>query len=262
MGPLLVDGNLGKHDVTLDLKSDEGKSALRSLIKDCDIFLDGYRPGALERLGFGPAAVQKIAEDNGHSVIYIRENCYGWAGPLSHRSGWQQISDCVTGVSWLQGKFLGLDEPVVPLLPNSDYQTGLVGLIGIMAALLRREREGGSYLLSVALNYYNKFLLSVGEYPQEIQETLKRTYKDLPVMKLRHYDDMPRLVGKTLMSLKMANPQIFKKEYFWSMPARLGKESEIMTFVGASANFSETTLRYDVGSCFLGEDEPKWPEAF
>lgn len=122
MGPLLVDGNLGKRDVTLDLKSDEGRRTLEALLEDADIILDGYRPDALERLGFGPRYVQELACRRGKGIVYVRENCYGWRGPLSHRSGWQQISDCITGVSWLQGKFLGLEEPVVPLLPNSDYQ--------------------------------------------------------------------------------------------------------------------------------------------
>jgi crotonobetainyl-CoA:carnitine CoA-transferase CaiB-like acyl-CoA transferase len=122
MGSLLVDGNLGKRDVTLDLKSAEGKETLKKLLEDVDVILDGYRPGALERLGFGPKYVFELAQRRGKGIVYVRENYYGWKGSRVQRSGWQQISDCDTGVSWLQGKFLGLNEPVVPLLPNSDYQ--------------------------------------------------------------------------------------------------------------------------------------------
>ena len=256
MGPLLVEGNLGKRDVTLDLKSEPGKEVLRSLIKDCDVFLDGYRPGAMERLGFGPDAVRTIAEASGKGIVYVRENCYGWKGPWAHRSGWQQISDCVTGVSYLQGQFLGLDEPVVPLIPNSDYQTGIIGLVGIMAALLQREKQGGSYLLSVALNYYNTFLLSLGQQTQEVQAMLKEQHKDL---KLRHFDDMTRLVGKTVMSLYKHAPRLFRPEYFQQIKARLGEDGETLRFVGPVANFEKTTLCYDIGPSFLGEDEPRWP---
>lgn len=122
MGPLLVDGNLGKYDVTLDLKSDSGRAKLRELVYDADIVLDGYRPQALERLGFGVDYLHTVARRRGRGIVVVRENCYGWHGPMANRSGWQQISDCVTGCSWLMGKFLGLDEPVVPPLPNSDYQ--------------------------------------------------------------------------------------------------------------------------------------------
>ncbi|EXJ90174.1 hypothetical protein A1O3_03243 [Capronia epimyces CBS 606.96] len=260
MGPLLIDGNLGKRDVALDLKSEDGKSVLRRLIKDADVFVDGYRPGAMERLGFGPAAVQALAEKD---IVYVRENCYGWAGPLSQRSGWQQISDCVTGVSYLMGRFLNLpdSEPVVPLIPNSDYQTGLIGLIGIMTALVARNQQGGSHRLDVSLNYYNQFLLAQGEYSTAIQDRLRAQYAGTPVLGLRHYDDMYRLVSKTLLSVKQKSPQIFKKEYFTSLPARLGGEpGETVTFVGPPIAYSgETRLKYDVGSCFLGADEPEWP---
>jgi crotonobetainyl-CoA:carnitine CoA-transferase CaiB-like acyl-CoA transferase len=86
------------------------------------VILDGYRPGALERLGFGPKYVVELARRRGKGIVYVHENCYGWKRSRVQRSGWQQIIDCDTGVSWLQGKFLGLNEPVVPLLPNSDYQ--------------------------------------------------------------------------------------------------------------------------------------------
>jgi len=257
MGPLLIDGNLGKRDVTLDLKSEAGKAALRDLIQDCDVFLDGYRPGAMEKLGFGPDAVCQIAEAaKGKGIVYVRENCYGWKGPMAHRSGWQQVSDCVTGVSWLQGRFLGLDEPVVPLIPNSDYQTGIIGLIGIMSALLQREKAPGSFLLSVALNYYNMFLLDQGELPASVQEDLKKGHKDL---KLRHYDDMTRLVGKTVGSLMKVSPQFFRPEYFRNIPARLGVDNEVVTFLGPPAQFEQTSLQYDVGPSFLGYDKPQWP---
>lgn len=122
LGMLLIDGNLGKHDTTINLKSIEGREQLLQLMQDADVVVDGYRPGALEKLGFGPRYLREVAKRRQKGIVVVRENCYGWHGPYVHRSGWQQISDCFTGVSWLVGKFLGLDEPVVPSLPNSDYQ--------------------------------------------------------------------------------------------------------------------------------------------
>jgi crotonobetainyl-CoA:carnitine CoA-transferase CaiB-like acyl-CoA transferase len=96
MGPLLVEGNLGKQDVSLNLKSDEGRAALDKLLEEADVILDGYRPGALEKLGFGPTYVHGLAKKRGKGIVYVRENCYGWKGPFAARSGWQQISDCVS----------------------------------------------------------------------------------------------------------------------------------------------------------------------
>jgi hypothetical protein len=95
-GPLLIDGNLGKRDVRLNLKSEEGKAALMGLLQDADVFLDGYRPGALQRLGFGRALIRDVARRRGKGIVHIRENCYGWKGPKVDWSGWQQISDCVS----------------------------------------------------------------------------------------------------------------------------------------------------------------------
>lgn len=81
-----------------------------------------YRPGCLERLGFGREAVKQIIGNRGgRGIVYVRENAYGWHGPWAGRSGWQQISDCLTGISWGFGQKQGLDEPVVPIFPNADY---------------------------------------------------------------------------------------------------------------------------------------------
>lgn len=107
-----VDLSTGKRDANLNMKSPEGKKTFANLVKDADVLIDGYRPGALSRLGFNSSSLREINP----SLIYVRENCYGFKGPLAYRSGWQQISDCIVGISWLQGEFMGLNEPVVPLL--------------------------------------------------------------------------------------------------------------------------------------------------
>lgn len=111
-----IDISSGKRDADLDLKSAEGTKVFAKLIKDADVLIDGFRPGALAKLGFDTISLRKLNP----SLVYLRENCYGFKGPLSGRSGWQQISDCLVGISWLQGKFLGLDEPVVPLLRKDN----------------------------------------------------------------------------------------------------------------------------------------------
>jgi crotonobetainyl-CoA:carnitine CoA-transferase CaiB-like acyl-CoA transferase len=107
-----VDLSAGKKDCDIDLKSHGGRESFECLVRSADVLIDGYRPGVLDRLGFPPSKLHELNP----SLVYLRENCYGFKGPLAGRSGWQQISDCLVGISWLQGKFLGLDEPVVPLL--------------------------------------------------------------------------------------------------------------------------------------------------
>lgn len=189
LGIVLFESNLGKRDAHLNLKTDEGRNALRALIQDADVVLDGYRPGVLERLGFGPTYVHEIARRRGKGIVYARENCYGWKGPWKHRSGWQQVSDAVTGIGWLFGRMWDQNEPVMPFLPNSDFQTGIVGCIGIMNALDRRAKKGGNYLVSTSLNQLNSFLISLGTQSPEIQQSLRERWPD---MRFRHYDDLHR----------------------------------------------------------------------
>lgn len=96
MSVLHQDLNWGKWNCALDLKNDADKEKLRALIREADVVVDAYRPGVMERLGFGRRAIFDLVKDRSYGIVLVRENCYGWHGPWSHRSGWQQISDAVS----------------------------------------------------------------------------------------------------------------------------------------------------------------------
>jgi crotonobetainyl-CoA:carnitine CoA-transferase CaiB-like acyl-CoA transferase len=91
-----VDGNMGKHAADLDLKSDEGRHQFEELLADADVLVDGYRPGALEKLGYGPDALASLAKKRGKGIVIVNENCFGYEGEWASRAGWQQIADCVS----------------------------------------------------------------------------------------------------------------------------------------------------------------------
>ena len=119
-----VDGNLGKHCVDLNLKTESDRAIFERLLEDADVVLDGYRPGSLERLGYGRETLKTLALRRGKGIVYVAEDCFGHVGEWKGRPGWQQIADCVSGVAWAQGEFMGLTEPVIPPFPMSDYGTG------------------------------------------------------------------------------------------------------------------------------------------
>lgn len=119
--PLHLDLNWGKWNAELDFRKEEDRQAMWDLIFDADVFVSGYRPGVVEKWGFGPHEVIARCEQRGRGIIVVRENCYGWHGPWKDRSGWQQISDACCGVSMEFGRAMGNDEPVTPVFPNSDY---------------------------------------------------------------------------------------------------------------------------------------------
>lgn len=91
-----VDGNMGKHAADLDLKSEAGRKEFEKLLDDVDVIVDGYRPGALDKLGYGAEAMAALAHKRGKGIVYVNENCFGYEGEWAGRAGWQQIADCVS----------------------------------------------------------------------------------------------------------------------------------------------------------------------
>ncbi|KAL4862566.1 hypothetical protein BDV12DRAFT_190333 [Aspergillus spectabilis] len=247
-----VDLSTGKRDVNLDLKSQEGLAIFESLIKSSDILIDGYRPGVLKRLGFDHDALRKVNT----SLIYFRENCYGFKGPFADRSGWQQISDCLTGIAWLQGKFLGLDEPVVPLLPNSDYQMGLAGATAVIHALFLRTKGDMSFDIDISLTQYNIWYYGLGAYTPEQQKALRARNSELH---LRHYDEMSRLIMKTRAAIQKCRPDIFEHpEYFQKMSGlEWGIKDDILILI-PPFKLAKSVLVYDVPSGCRGRSRPEW----
>lgn len=96
MSVLHPDLNHGKWNASLDLRDAADRAALRALVLEADVFVQGYRPGVLDKYGFGEADVIAMCRERGRGIIYSGENCYGWHGPWMGRSGWQQISDAVS----------------------------------------------------------------------------------------------------------------------------------------------------------------------
>lgn len=206
-----VDVNMGKHTLDLDLRREAGRKAFEALLQEADVILDGYRPGALERLGYGPQQVVELTKHRGKGIIYVAENCFGNVGPWASRPGWQQIADCATGVAWEQGWFMGLDEPVVPPFPMSDYGTGCMGTIAALTGLYKRAKFGGSYHGTTSLCQYDIFLLSLGTYSPEIQEKLRKEH-DPEFFDLRHYDSVDEVGKRSLKTMRRTHPELFDGE--------------------------------------------------
>lgn len=207
-----VDGNMGKHAADLDLKSPEGRAEFEKLVADVDIVVDGYRPGAFDKLGYGPEALSKLAQKRGKGLVYVNENCFGYEGEWAHRPGWQQIADCVTGIAWEQGRFMGLSEPVVPPFPISDYGTGCMGAIAALAGLLNRTERGGSWHGRASLLQYDLLLFRAGLYPDDVQQRLRDESAKSDFEALRHHNSVDQISGTALQGLRERLPEFFDRE--------------------------------------------------
>jgi crotonobetainyl-CoA:carnitine CoA-transferase CaiB-like acyl-CoA transferase len=87
---------MGKLTADLDLKTEAGRKQFEKLLDDVDVIVDGYRPGALDKLGYGAEAMATLAKKRGKGIVYVNENCFGYEGEWAGRAGWQQIADCVS----------------------------------------------------------------------------------------------------------------------------------------------------------------------
>lgn len=253
------DLNWGKWNTLLDLRKPEDREKLKDLILDADVVVSGYRPGVLDKWGFSQNDILNIVKNRDRGIIYARENSYGWYGPWSHRSGWQQISDANCGVSMEFGRAMGLNEAVTPVFPNSDYCTGVCGTAGVIDALLRRARDGGSYTVDLALNYYSQWLVrSVGVYPPDVWEKVWSA-NGRQVFRHHHsmFDTIPEYVKmlKSNSADRVYRPDNFQVLHSRQMNLDFKVPKPVLQFPSG-----EVQLGYNIGTRTNGVDLPKWPE--
>ncbi|KAH0012263.1 hypothetical protein KCU78_g9762, partial [Aureobasidium melanogenum] len=260
LSPLHPDLNHGKWNTLLDLKNEDDRKKLRELVLEADVFLQGYRPHVLDKYGFGEKDILDICKERERGIIYARENCYGWSGPWKDRSGWQQISDANCGVSLEFGRAMGHDEPVTPVFPNSDYCTGVCGVAGILAAVLKRAEIGGSFTVDIALNYYSRWLVeNVGVYPSDVWQELWQRNGSLV---FRHYHGMTFMLPKVFGQVfKNSAGVLLKPSHFTEYPVKhMG--GKVIKYPGPVIRFpgKEVELGYNVGTRTNGVDLPYWPK--
>lgn len=103
---------------------------------------------------------------------------------------------------------MGLDTPMVPPFPISDYGTGCMGAIAALSGLYHRAQTGGSYHAKASLMHYDLLLFAVGQYPAVIQERL-RGEQHPEFLNLRHHDSVDRISATTLRMLRKRFPDLF-----------------------------------------------------
>lgn len=140
-----IDTSFGKMNTYMDLRSEFDRTRTIELVRECDVFVAGYRWGSFARRGFGPEELRKINP----RLIYVEANAYGFQGPWAERRGWEQLAQATTGLAELHSA--GREASALVPAYFNDYGSGCLGALGVLAALLRRAEEGGSWLVRVAL---------------------------------------------------------------------------------------------------------------
>jgi crotonobetainyl-CoA:carnitine CoA-transferase CaiB-like acyl-CoA transferase len=135
----------GKKSFCVNLKSPEGREALLKLCESADVFVEAFRPGVVDRLGVGYAAVSA----RNPRIVYCSISAFGQTGPYRDRPAHDLATEALAGlVSLNQGDD---GEPVMPHVPVADITASLHALAGVLMALYRREKNGRGDYLDIAM---------------------------------------------------------------------------------------------------------------
>jgi crotonobetainyl-CoA:carnitine CoA-transferase CaiB-like acyl-CoA transferase len=148
--------NCGKRNVSVDLRHPEGVGLLRRLIGVCDVVLENFRPGVMDRIGLGYAA---LAPDHPR-LIYCAITGYGQEGPWSTRRAYAAVVGAESGFTWLQGRARH-DQFANDPMSHGDLYAALEAAIAIVAALHQRQRTGRGQMVDVSMT---ASLLSINEH--------------------------------------------------------------------------------------------------
>jgi hypothetical protein len=158
-----LDTGLGKLSTHLDLREPANVDTLRGLIRDADVFSQGYRPGTLGSRGLSPEELAALRP----GIVYVSLCAFSHAGPWASRRGFDTVIQAVSGIAARQAEIVPAKTPGPQFYPCSaiDYCTGYLMATGAMIALKRRAEEGGSWLVRISLAQVGKWIVDLGEVP-------------------------------------------------------------------------------------------------
>lgn len=148
--PVFCSLNRNKKSVALDLKLDEARAQVLDLIEGADVVVSNFRPGVMERMGFG---YEDLKQRN-PGIIFAIGTGFGLEGPNRHKGGQDILAQALTGL------MMRKPDPALPTsiysTPLGDYSAGMHLVQGILLALLQRQKTGAGQVVSVSL--YNSML--------------------------------------------------------------------------------------------------------
>lgn len=156
--PLDIDTGRGKRNAELDLRQAVDGEQLRRLLSEADVFIQGYRPGGLAALGFGPEQAARLRP----GIVYASLSAYGHAGPWAERRGFDSLVQTASGFNHAEAAAFGGVQPRALPAQALDHAAGYLLAFGVIAALSRQAQEGGSWQVRVSLAQTGHWLRQLG----------------------------------------------------------------------------------------------------
>jgi crotonobetainyl-CoA:carnitine CoA-transferase CaiB-like acyl-CoA transferase len=145
MGTGFLTQGSNKRAMTLNLKTEEGRTILKKLAATADVLVENYRPGALEALGLGYEDIRRINP----KLIYASFSAFGQGGPKRERTAYDHVIQSTSGIMSMTGT--PEVNPIKIGAPAIDYATGTMGAYALSAALFQRERTGEGQRIDMAM---------------------------------------------------------------------------------------------------------------
>ena len=158
MAPLVIDTGRGKLSAHVDLRDAAGRKALEALLREADVVVQGYRPGSLAALGFGPQDAARIRP----GIVYVTLSAYGHEGPWANRRGFDSLVQTASGFNAAEAEAAGISGPKPLPAQVLDHASGYLLAYAAMSTLLRRAATGGSWHVHAALAQTGFWLRSLG----------------------------------------------------------------------------------------------------
>ncbi len=137
--------NRNKRSVAVDLSTPEGQDTVRALAAHCDVVVENFKAGALERYGLGYDALRRVRPD----LIWCSVSGYGRASPLADRAGYDYAVQAEAGLMSITGEPDG--EPMKAGVAVADLFTGMYAVQAILAAIIARRNDGQGQRIDLAL---------------------------------------------------------------------------------------------------------------
>jgi crotonobetainyl-CoA:carnitine CoA-transferase CaiB-like acyl-CoA transferase len=146
VNPVFFSCNRGKKSIALDLKSQEGKEILFKLAEDADVFMQNFRPGAIDRMGFGEKVIRKINQD----IIYLSISGFGNEGPYANSRVYDPVIQALSGATDIQAD-RDTGRPKMFRIIIADKVTSLTAAQAVSSALYAREKQGISQHIELSM---------------------------------------------------------------------------------------------------------------
>jgi crotonobetainyl-CoA:carnitine CoA-transferase CaiB-like acyl-CoA transferase len=158
MEPLVIDTGRGKLSTHIDLRESSGRETLAALVRGADVFVQGYRPGAIAAFGFGPQDVARIRP----GIVYASLCAYGHEGPWASRRGFDSLVQTASGFNAAEAEAFGASEPKPLPAQALDHATGYLMAFAATTALARRAERGGSWHVRASLAQTGYWIRKLG----------------------------------------------------------------------------------------------------